>query len=133
MKRRKMNRRILFVWMGRQEMKGKEEFFTCHLHEIRGNNYKELRPHGAKRGIDWTAGVNFEAKRYITPKLGACVEVVFLTHVKINDGVEEDCRFGRCQRVRCGDWPIMPLPMGRENIPDLVRFQLFGFDSLCFV
>ena len=35
-KKWKMNRRILFVWMRRQEVKGKEEFLACRTHRIRG-------------------------------------------------------------------------------------------------
>ena len=35
-KRWKVNRRILFVWMKRQGIKGKEEFSACYPHRIRG-------------------------------------------------------------------------------------------------
>ena len=77
MKRRKMNRCILFVWLGRQEMKGKEEFLTCSLHGIRGNDCEESSSHGAEKGVDWTVRRISGVKLYFTPKLGACVDTVF--------------------------------------------------------
>jgi len=148
MNRQKMNRRILFVWMGRQEMNGKEGFLTYRLHGIRGNDCEESSPHGAERGVDWTARRISGVKLYFTPKLGGHVLTPFfdtcqgkrwsgqgvpdLEGAGVHDveidrfyccpWAEKILRFGRYWRLWYGDRPIVPLPMDRGNISDSIRF-----------
>ena len=44
-----------------------------------------------------------------------CVDTIFLTHVKVDDGVEKGCRFRRRRRASRGSQPILLLPMGGEG------------------
>ena len=56
-------------------------------------------------------------KGYVTPKLGGMCWHHFLTCVKVDDEAKEDYWSGRSQCAWRGNQPILPLPMGQEDIP----------------
>jgi len=55
----------------------------------------------------------------------------------MNDGMEKGCRFGRYQRIRYEDWPMMPLPMGIPLAGGISGFAQIPvesyFSSVCFI